>query len=126
MKKYILMICLILFITDQGIAGGLKGPLFSDEQIAGFMIGLVVLHAGCLISYMAPSTVLRMICGTLYIPVLVVLLVVSMYFPPFFLLFGIAGFFYYMTIMRTPKSKRVKSESPAGNENTLPGSDDNK
>lgn len=103
MKKHKFLFLFLALLTFNCFAGGIKGPLISDEALNALLIGIIMIHLGCIAAFVTRNTVLRVLFGVLYLPVLIVPLLLSVLSAFFLILFIPVSVFYYFTIIRKRK-----------------------
>ncbi|MES2679871.1 MAG: hypothetical protein V4635_08305 [Bacteroidota bacterium] len=97
----------LLVFTTPCFAGGIKGPLISDEAIATIVICIVLVHIFSIVAYVGKVLWLRVLCGVLYLPIFLIPLGLMFFEEGFALLFIPTVLFYIFTIVKTRKENEV-------------------
>ena len=89
----------LLFLLNMNGSGG----FISDGTIVGSIVYLIVVHVACVSAYVQKTGWLRLLCGILYLPVFLILFVMTAFDGGFIVLLIPAILFYTFTIIRTRK-----------------------
>jgi len=100
-KRSVAVIIFFFAFCSSCFAGGIKGPLFDERIITFGIVTIVVVHILCIFAYLSRTLWLRVLCGVLYLPLLLVPLLLSFFEPGFvILLLAMLAFYIFLILIK--------------------------
>jgi hypothetical protein len=116
MNRKISILILIMFTSIFCFAGGMKGPLFNDEDILHMWLIAIGIHILAFVGYYCKARWLKIICGILYLPLFLVATVAGLLNPQVLVILIFMGIFYNYVIIKRRSSEALENKMPLNDE----------